>query len=107
MVFMLFCIFRPFPSTLYFLMRFRNRSTCLTFIALLFTLLPAPGTRQGTSWQKDLAAWRTRYVAALLKPDGWLSLTGLEWLLPGDNSLGSAADNKIHLGAGSPEHLDG
>jgi len=30
---------------------------------------------------------------------------GLEWLQPGDNSLGSAADNKIHLAAGSPAHL--
>src|SRR5262249_5424310 len=40
-----------------------------------------------------------------LKPDGWLSLTGLEWLQSGDNSLGSASDNKIHLAAGSPAHL--
>jgi len=103
--FMLIFIFSAFPSALYFLMRFRNRSTCLTFIALLFTLLPAPATPQETSWQKDLAAWRTQYVAGLLKPDGWLSLTGLEWLQPGDNSLGSAIDNKIHLAAGSPAHL--
>jgi uncharacterized protein (DUF1684 family) len=103
--FMLISIFRAFASTLYFLMRFRNRSTCLTFITLLFALLPAPATSQETSWKKDLAAWRAQYVADLLKPDGWLSLTGLEWLQPGDNSLGSAADNKIHLAAGSPAHL--
>jgi uncharacterized protein (DUF1684 family) len=85
-------------------MRFRNRSACLTFIALLFVLLPAPSASQETSWQKDLATWRTQYVADLLKPDGWLSLVGLEWLQRGDNSVGSADNNKIHLAAG-PAHL--
>jgi uncharacterized protein len=54
---------------------------------------------------QDLAAWREQYVAELTKPDGWLSLAGLEWLQPGDNSFGSAADNKIHLPASAPAHL--
>src|SRR3981189_421585 len=60
---------------------------------------------QDATWQKDTAAWRAAHKADLLKPDGWLSLTGLEWLQPGDNSLGSAADNKIHPAAASPAHL--
>jgi len=97
-------VFSAFSSTLYFLMCFRDRSTCLTFIALLFALLPAPAASQETPWQKDTAAWRAEHRADLLKPDGWLSLTGLEWLQPGDNSVGSAAGNKIHL-AGGPAHL--
>jgi len=29
---------------------------------------------------------------------------GLEWLQPGENSVGSAPDNKIHLASG-PAHL--
>lgn len=86
-------------------MRLRDRSAWLSFIALLFVLLPQPAAPQETSWEKDLAAWRAQYVENLLKPDGWLSLTGLEWLQPGDNSLGSTPDNKIHLAAGSPAHL--
>jgi uncharacterized protein len=86
-------------------MRLRDRSAWLSFVALLFALLPPPAASQETSWEKDLAAWRAKYLENLLKPDGWLSLTGLEWLQPGDNSLGSAADNKIHLAAGSPAHL--
>jgi uncharacterized protein len=85
-------------------MRSRDRSACLTFIALLFALLPAPAASQETSWQKDTSAWREEHKADLLKPDGWLSLVGLEWLQPGDNSVGSAADNKIHLPSG-PAHV--
>jgi uncharacterized protein (DUF1684 family) len=56
------------------------------------------------SWQKNLLDWRAKHVAELQKPDGWLSLAGLEWLQPGDNSFGGAADNKIHL-PGTVPHL--
>src|SRR5258708_4013986 len=85
-------------------MRFRNRSACPTFIALLLALLPAPAASQETSWQKENAVWREQHKGDLLKPDGWLALVGLEWLQPGDNSVGSATDNKIHLPSG-PAHL--
>ena len=86
-------------------MRFRNRSACLTFIALLLALLPVPAASQeSSSWQKENAVWREQHKADLLKPDGWLSLVGLEWLQPGDNSVGSAPANKIHLASG-PAHL--
>src|SRR6267154_2083292 len=91
------------PSTLYSLMRLRNRSACLAFIALLCTLTVL-AVSQESSWQKENSAWRTQHTADLLKPAGWLSLVGLEWLRPGDNSVGSAASNKIHLAAG-PAHL--
>src|SRR5229473_1001713 len=54
--FFLIFIFSAFRSTLYFLMRFRNRSACLTLIALLFALLPGPAASQETSWKRDPAA---------------------------------------------------
>jgi uncharacterized protein len=60
---------------------------------------------QDARWEQELAAWRTQHAADLQKPDGWLSLTGLEWLDPGDNTVGSAADNKIHLPASGPGHV--
>jgi uncharacterized protein len=85
--------------------RIRDLSARTVLIASLCALFSISILGQDPSWQKDLATWRSQYVADLLKPDGWLSLTGLEWLQPGDNSLGSAADNKIHLAAGSPAHL--
>jgi uncharacterized protein len=67
-------------------------------------LLAAALLAQNGNLERDLAAWRTQHAAELLKPDGWLSLVGLEWLQPGDNSVGSGADNKIRLAKG-PAHL--
>ncbi len=52
-----------------------------------------------------LSEWRTQREMEISAPDGWLTLAGLEWLKSGLNSVGSAADNQIHLPAGSPDHL--
>ncbi len=48
----------------------------------------------------DVAAWKQRRDASLRKPYGWLSLVGLLWLEPGENTIGSSADNDIILNAG-------
>jgi uncharacterized protein (DUF1684 family) len=52
-----------------------------------------------------LAAWRSQREMEISAPDGWLTLAGLEWLKSGVNSIGSAADNQIHLRTGAPDHL--
>jgi uncharacterized protein len=57
-----------------------------------------------TAWQRELLAWRAQHTSDLQKPDGWLSLIGLDWLQEGDNSVGAAADNKIHLPASGPPY---
>lgn len=89
---------------LYLRMRWPSRlSQCLTGI-LAGLLLAASLLAQNGDFEKDLAAWRTQHTAELLKPDGWLSLVGLEWLEPGDNSVGAGSDNKIRLARG-PAHL--
>src|SRR5215831_5084317 len=79
--------------------RFQSLSAILSGVLLAAPLLAQDGT-----FQKDLAAWRAQHTTDLLKPDGWLSLVGLEWLQPGDNTVGAAPDNKIHLNKG-PAHL--
>jgi uncharacterized protein (DUF1684 family) len=56
-------------------------------------------------WRQDLAAWRTQREHELAAPDGWLTLVGLEWLKPGVNSVGAAADNKILLHGQAPDHV--
>jgi uncharacterized protein len=84
-------------------MRSRHRLPHLTAI-LAGLLVAASLFAQDGSFEQETAAWRTQHTADLLKPDGWLSLVGLEWLQAGDNSMGAASDNKIHLSKG-PAHL--
>jgi uncharacterized protein (DUF1684 family) len=76
----------------------------LCLVAGLAATLATANDLDTATWRRDLLAWRTQHAADLQKPDGWLSLTGLEWLTEGDNSVGSAADNKIHLPASGPAY---
>src|SRR5579864_913694 len=88
---------------LYLRMRSRRWLSRLTGI-LAGLFLAAPLLPQNGSFEQETSVWRTQHTADLLKPDGWLSLAGLEWLQPGDNSVGAAPGNKIHLSKG-PAHL--
>ena len=45
-------------------------------------------------------AWRTQRYAALRRETGWLTLSGLDWLKPGVNRIGSATDSEIVLPSG-------
>ncbi len=56
------------------------------------------------AYQQEIERWHAQRIARLTAPDGWLSLIGLEWLKPGVNRIGSAADNDIVL-AKAPTHL--
>src|SRR5208282_5042569 len=77
----------------------------LRLLGIFFALLAAPAVAEDASWEHELTTWRAQHVADLLKPAGWLSLTGLEWLQPGDNSFGTAADNKIRLAGNGATHM--
>jgi len=57
----------------------------------------AADTQTSKDWQSELLAWRAERAKGLQAPTGWLSLVGLEWLKPGDNSVGSASDNALKL----------
>jgi uncharacterized protein len=77
-----------------------------SFLGLaLLAVLAAPARSQNPDWVNEELAWRTQHATDLQKPDGWLSLIGLEWLQPGETTVGSAADNKIRLPAAAPAHL--
>jgi uncharacterized protein (DUF1684 family) len=86
-------------------MRAKRYTFGLLGLLLTFLCLPASALAQDPAYTHDLLAWRDQYTANLTKPDGWLSLAGLEWLHLGDNSFGSAADNKIRLSAEAPAHV--
>lgn len=57
-------------------------------------------------WQQNLADWRAAREKGISAPTGWLTLIGMDWLKPGLNSVGTAADNAIRLRAAeAPEHI--
>ncbi|TAN05351.1 MAG: DUF1684 domain-containing protein [Rhodanobacteraceae bacterium] len=62
------------------------------------------GTPADDNYLRDIEHWHAGRIERLTAPDGWLSLVGLEWLKPGMNRVGSAADNDVVL-AKAPPHL--
>jgi uncharacterized protein (DUF1684 family) len=54
---------------------------------------------------RALLDWRAKRAQGLSAPDGWLTLVGLEWLKPGKNTIGLAADSQIRLKGHAPAHL--
>lgn len=57
------------------------------------------------AWRQKIESWRVEREKEIAAPDGWLTLVALEWLQPGINSFGSAADNKVRIQAGAPAHI--
>lgn len=51
------------------------------------------------SLEQEVATWRQERHDSLLEPDSWLSLVGLDWLEPGDNTVGSAEGHPVRLPA--------
>lgn len=76
---------------------------CAILCALLCSV-PAALAQDG-GWEKEEQTWRVQHATDLQKPDGWLSLIGLEWLSAGETSIGSATDNKVRLPESAPAHL--
>jgi uncharacterized protein len=95
----------------------RKRSVLLPAftLAVLLTgsaLLPTRPANAQTSvtsaeseWRHDLGTWRAMRAKQIDAPGGWLTLIGMEWLKPGANSVGAAADNQIHVHAEAPDHI--
>jgi uncharacterized protein len=76
-----------------------------SWLALSLATLLAAATTADTQWKSDLLQWRAHRAETLTAPDGWFTLVGLEWLQPGLNTFGAAADNHIHLHAPVDAHL--
>jgi hypothetical protein len=62
---------------------------------------PAAGTAapqiSPAAEQAAISAWRSRRADSLTSDTGWLTLAGLFWLKPGDNSFGRGASNALVL----------
>src|SRR5664279_4833178 len=75
------------------------------FLATLTPAFAADAQPPAPSWKSDLLAWRAQQAKDLQQPNGWLTLIGLEWLKPGDNSFGSAKGNAQVVQAPTAPHL--
>lgn len=57
------------------------------------------------AYVKAVDAWHAERTARLAAEDGWLTLVGLDWLKPGENTLGTAPESTVLLPAGTaPAH---
>ncbi len=56
------------------------------------------------AYTQEIQAWQAQRLQTLTKPDGWLTLIGLHFLKPGENTVGAASDNAVVLAKG-PAHL--
>jgi uncharacterized protein (DUF1684 family) len=66
----------------------------LVVIAAACTEAPVP---VDPAYAAEIDAWRNQRLARLEADDGWLTLTGLYWLEPGENRFGSAPDGAVVL----------
>jgi uncharacterized protein len=62
----------------------------------------ASGTERDERYREEIETWRQKRVADLKGEDGWLSVTGLYWLRPGETRLGGDPSNDLLLPARLP-----
>lgn len=59
------------------------------------------GASAQTPYADSIQTWHANRVARLKSEDGWLSLIGLDWLNPGENTVGSAPGSTVLLPVGT------
>lgn len=67
-------------------------STKILLVAVAGFLLACNSPKTHTDTVLD---WRAERQASLQRPDGWLTLIGLYWLMEGDNPFGSDSSNAV------------
>lgn len=83
----------------------RNKYVVFAFLAALALLSPGIFPANSDQLKQEEDAWRAKRSEGLLKPDGWFSLVGLDWLRPGKTAVGTAKDNTIQLTGNAAAHV--
>src|SRR5437773_1777942 len=68
-------------------------------------LLMVPSQRAAPDYRAEIEKYRSKRVAELTAPNGWLAVVGLFWLREGMNTAGSDRDKAIRLPARAPKTL--
>ena len=79
---------------------FASASLAALMASLAFS---AAGGENG--YRDEIDRWREKRLDSLKADDGWLTVSGLFWLKPGDTRVGSDPSNDILLPARTPETL--
>ncbi len=58
-----------------------------------------------SAYVQEIDRWHAQRIASLTRPDGWLSLVGLYWLRPGENTFGSDSTNTIVFPPKAPKRM--
>jgi uncharacterized protein (DUF1684 family) len=58
------------------------------------------GALTPTTHEEQISEWRQSRHARLASEDGWLTLVGLEWLVEGENRIGSSPSSTIRIAGG-------
>jgi uncharacterized protein len=66
-------------------------------LLLWLVSLGASGSAGDERYREEIEKWRQKRVADLKAEDGWLSVTGLYWLRPGETKVGSDPSNDLLL----------
>ena len=77
-------------------------SRILIGIAIFAAVLMSAET---ASYRDTIVAWQKHRDAGLRAENSWLTLVGLFWLKPGDNTIGSAPENDFVLPKSAPAKL--
>ena len=87
--------------------RFLSHRAIIAVALFVVVLAPAFAAESApaVTWKTELLAWRADLAKELQQPNGWLTLIGLEWLKPGDNSFGAAKSNALAIHAPTAPNL--
>ncbi len=78
----------------------------LLILTVVSAAVAAPGAAD-SAYVAEILAWRAERAERLRADDGWLTVAGLAWLQPGDNSFGSERTNAVILPSGSAPPVAG
>lgn len=73
-------------------------------IVLLSLTAAGQTNSNSTAYTQQINQFRAQRAKNLSSPEGWLSLIALQWLKPGDTTVGSAPGNTLQLNH-APAHL--
>ena len=76
----------------------------LLYVIFMTLTVAAQTPKSDPQFLQQIEQFRTQRAKNLSAPDGWLSLVALQWLKPGDTTVGSAPGNTLHLDH-APAHL--